>query len=128
MWNFYNTNTRNLRYAISIDRLDDSEGYIKSNMEFVTHGFNSWKRNLSRPVKVIETSSNATYYFMSCMEADRFFNVRIKSFGEILAGKKYHISGYCVVRSDISSVLNYSRCDGIHEYYIKFIEPQRRIK
>lgn len=114
LWNEYNLNKRNLKYAISIDRIDNSIGYLKSNMQFVTHGFNSWKSSLN-PIKV--EYDLETFYFMSCHEADRYFGIRERTMGEILNNKPYHKKGYCIERCCIEDVLKNRNCSSIEVYY-----------
>lgn len=51
LWEQYKQSGKQLKYAISIDRLDNNKGYISSNLQFVTHGFNSWKDHTT-PISV----------------------------------------------------------------------------
>ena len=121
MWNVYLSFNKHSKYAISIDRIDNNKGYINGNLDFVTHGFNSWKRILKRPIKVIRIRDNTIYYFMSCMEGSRYFKIREKIFGEILNNSKYHDKSYTVEITTINEVLQQTNCKSIKEYYKKFI-------
>lgn len=121
MWNMYLQKNKDLKYAISIDRINNNKGYIMGNLDFVTHGFNSWKRILIRPIKVIEIKTNKEYYFMSCIEGGRYFNIREKTLGEILNNTKYHNNDYVVKIITFDEVLKHKKCKNIKEYYNKFI-------
>ena len=119
LWNNYIKNDKAIKLTISIDRTDTSEGYISSNMKFVSYGYNAWRRNI-RPVKVIYESKK--YYFMSCEEGTRYFDIRRQSFGDMLRGKYREISeDYTIKESDIETVLNNSKVDNLEDYYNKYI-------
>lgn len=121
MWNRYLQNNKDLKYAISIDRVENDKGYIVDNLDFVTHGFNSWKRILERPIKVINILNSTEHYFMSCMEGDRYFGIREKTLGEILNNSKYHNKDYMVEVVAIDEILKQVNCKDIKEYYKRFI-------
>jgi len=120
MWQKYIDNKRKSRFAISIDRVDDSKGYIKDNIQFTTYGFNSWKRN-NRPVSV--THKEETSYFMSCEEASRFYGIRRQTIGDILRGVNRRIAvDFEVKPSTIDDVLAHSGVQTLQEYYNKVFE------
>jgi hypothetical protein len=79
MWSVYEINNRSSKYAVSVDRHNNNSGYTKDNIQFVTHGFNSWKRILN-PVKVCYQEE--TNYFMSCEEASQHYGLRRQTIGE----------------------------------------------
>ncbi len=118
LWQQYINQDRDNKYAISIDRLDNNGGYVKNNMHFVTHGFNSWKRNIN-PIRVTEGGKDN--YFMSCEEASRYYGLRKQTIGECLSNKKYHMKGYFVERETIEIVLKNKRCNDLKDYYRKAV-------
>lgn len=122
IWEKYIGEGRNLKYALSIDRIDDTKGYTPDNMQFVTHGFNSWKRNLDRPIKAKFKDSAKWDYFMSCAEGCRYYNIRDRDFGEILNNTRYHNTNYDIEVCTIEDVLTHNNCKTIEEYYDKFIK------
>jgi len=118
LWEQYKQSGKELKYAISIDRLDNNKGYISSNLQFVTHGFNSWKDTI-RPISV--EHEEQTDYFMSCEEASRFYGIRPQAIGEILRGKRYAIKGYAVKLVSKEEVLKNKPANTLVEYYERYI-------
>lgn len=116
MWKVYMNSGKEPRKAISVDRLDNNVGYLKENIEFVTHGFNSWKRNI-RPIKV--THENKSRYFLSCEEGSLYYNIRRQSIGDILRGRELYNNSYTVENSTIEEVLKNSNVSNIQDYYNK---------
>ena len=114
MWCNYIDRGKKLKYAISIDRIDERKGYIIDNVQFRINGFNSWKRNLF-PVKV--THNNVEMFFMSSEEASRYYGLRRQDIGECLNKAKYHIKGYEVESSDVERVLMETNIKTLEEYY-----------
>lgn len=114
MWKEYIDNDRELKYAISVDRIDNMKPYHKGNIEFVTSGFNSWRRNV-RPIKV--TLDKETNYFLSAQEASSYYDLRRSSIGEILNGRRLYYDKYKVEHSTIEEVLNKNGVKNLHEYY-----------
>ena len=102
MWNAFIQKGKIKKYAISIDRLDNNLGYVEGNVNFVTHGFNSWKRNLN-PISVKHKDENK--YFMMCEEASAYYGLRRQTIGECLNKSKYCMKGYYVEYSNIEVVL-----------------------
>jgi len=47
MWDIYLKNNKELKYAISVDRINPEKGYLLENIQFFPYGFNSWKDNLT---------------------------------------------------------------------------------
>ena len=123
MWNKYIEKKRDKRYTISIDRIDNSKGYLLSNIEFVIFGFNAWKRNI-RPIKI--KFNNKWHYFMSAKEGARFFDVRRQSMGDLLRGEYREISKeYTIKESAVKDVLAYSKENTLKNYYKKYILKER---
>ena len=114
LWQSYILHYKNSRYAVSIDRINEKEGYVIRNMQFVTHGFNSWKRILN-PVSV--THDGEVDYFMSCEEASYFYGLRRQAIGECLNRTEFHIKGYIVKPIDVEAVLSKHKLSTLVEYY-----------
>ena len=122
MWNEYIENNRDNKYTISIDRVNNNKGYMSNNIEFVTHGFNSWKRSLKRPIKAKSINENGWKYFMTCEEGGKRFGLRPQTLGEILRKVKYHNKDYEVKEITIDEVLRNTETSSITEYYERFIQ------
>lgn len=118
MWDVYLKNGRSRKYSVSVDRINDDDGYVVGNMQFVTHGFNSWKRNIS-PLRV--EHDGKVDYFMTREEASRYYGLRKQTIGEIMYGMPYHMKGYEVEKSTLLDVLNAKKVETLEEYYEKFI-------
>lgn len=122
MWEVYEVNDRDMRYSISIDRIDNDKGYTLENIQFTTHGFNSWKRNLN-PVRV--THEGEVEYFMTCEDASRHYGLRRQAMGEILAEKAYHNSAYEVSPITVSEVLTANQMTSEQDYYQQLLLEDR---
>ncbi len=122
MWKEYLQSNKDNKYNISVDRIDNKKGYTVDNIEFVTHGFNSWKRNLKRPIKVKLISGNKWKYFMTCEEGSKYYGLRPQTLGEILRNVKYHNKDYEVIETTIDEVLRNTKTSSIMEYYERFIQ------
>lgn len=115
MWERYEDNKRDMRLAISIDRIDNTKGYFKDNLQFVTHGFNSFKRNI-KPVKV--THKGESKFFMSAKEAGRSYGIREQSLSDMLSGIYREISKeFDIEESDIETVLKENNLKSLEGYY-----------
>lgn len=114
MWKEYIDNDRELKYAISVDRIDNTQPYHKGNIAFVTSGFNSWRRNV-RPIKV--TYDGKTKHFLSAQEASKHYGLRRSSIGEILNGRRLYYDKYKVEKSTIEEVLKENNVSDLQEYY-----------
>lgn len=115
MWKVFKDNAGSgRRYSISVDRINDSDGYTWENTQFVTHGFNSWKRSI-RPIKV--THKNETDYFFTQEEASLFYGLRKQAIGEVYNKTPYHLKGYEVVDSTVEEVLKNNSFNSLEEYY-----------
>lgn len=122
-WDRYINNNKNLKYAISIDRIDKNKGYILDNIEFVTHGFNSWKDNIT-PIEVI--FKDKKYYFLSSEEGSRYFGEYARVIGACLR-KEFHCKKeYIVNISIVRKVLKNKNAINLKEYYNTYIENKCR--
>lgn len=119
LWEIYIKNNKILKYALSVDRIDVSKGYLVENIEIVPHGYNSWKDEV-RPIQVIY--NNDIYYFMSCKEGCRYFKIRDRVLSECLNNVKYCNKNFLVSLSSIETVLESKNCSSKREYYDKFIK------
>lgn len=113
MWDNFLKQNRSNKYRISIDRIDNEKGYTRDNVEFVEQGYNSWKRNI-RPVEV--ESEGKHYYFMSCEEASKSFNLKRHYMGQLLNCKIID-KNYNVENSSIAKVLEENGFKDVKEYY-----------
>lgn len=120
MWEVYKQNpTENRRYSISVDRIDNNGGYTKDNTQFVTHGFNSWKRNIF-PIKV--THKNETNYFFTKEDASLFYGLRRQAIGEVYNKTHYHVRGYEIDVSTVEAVLKENNFESLEKYYNALLE------
>ena len=119
LWNEYLKSGKNFKLTISIDRIDTSKGYLPSNVRFVSHGYNTWRRNI-RPIKI--KFEGDWHYFMSAEEGSRYFDVRRQSIGDLLRGEYRQISEeYTVKESNIEEIISHSKVNNEEEYYKKYI-------
>lgn len=116
MWDEYIQSGKDLKEAISIDRIDTEKPYFKENIAFEKTAFNAWKRNV-RPLKV--TVGDETNYFLSAEEASRFYGIRRQSIGDILRGVNLYSGKYEVVETTIKEVLENNEVNNLHDYYYK---------
>lgn len=123
MWEVYEKNSRDMRYSISVDRIDDEDGYTKENTQFVTHGFNSWKRNIF-PIKVAH--DNETNFFLTREDASLFYGLRKQAIGEIYNKTPYHIKGYNVEKSTVEEVLDNNNLKTLEEYYSNLLKTEEK--
>lgn len=114
MWQTYLNNDKDLKFAISVDRIDSKKPYYKDNMQFTTTGFNSWSRNV-RPMKV--TCQNKVNYFLSAEEASKFYGIRRQSIGDLLRGINLYSGKYQVEKSTLDEVLQHNQVKTTKEYY-----------
>lgn len=115
MWNEFKSKGRDRRYSISIDRIDNNKGYALNNIQFVTHGFNAWKRNV-RPISV--TYNGKTNYFMSSEEASNYYGIRRQTIGDVLRGQKRLLAKeYFPEHSTTEKVLEENRVSSLEGYY-----------
>lgn len=118
LWNSYIEHNKELKYQISIDRIDNSKGYVLGNIQFVSHGFNSWKRNVN-PLKV-KKSNEKWEYFMSGEEASKHYGIRRQSIGDLLRGQYREISKkFEVKHSTVEEVLKSNNIDTLENYYYR---------
>jgi len=119
MWNKYIKNNKELKYAISIDRIDTEKGYIESNIQFVPYGFNSWK-DVTTPLKL--TYKNKKIYCLSKNEGGRRLGFdREQTVGEAERNE----NGLDIDIEYLDSkekVLKENDCKSLFEYYNKYIE------
>ena len=114
MWSKYINSGKNPRLSISVDRIDNPKGYSTDNIQFVTNGFNAWKRNV-RPIKV--TAEGDSRYFMSAEEGSLYYGIRRQSIGDVLRGRKLYNGKYEVENSTVDEVLKHNKVRDIQEYY-----------
>jgi hypothetical protein len=119
LWNQYVVSGKQLKFAVSIDRVDNNLDYTKDNLQFVTFGFNSWK-DLINPITV-QKHSEQIQYFGSPEEASRFYNCRPDDLREVLRGEKYNRQNATVTRITISELLKHHNCSDLQEYYSKHL-------
>ena len=124
MWEVYMSSGKNLKYAISVDRVNNDGDYSIDNIQFITNGFNSWKSTLN-PISVLHEGE--LLYFMSCEEASRHFDIRPQAIGECLNLKKYCSKEYAVSRSNVDVALTSNGCKTLEEHYTKYIKNGRMI-
>lgn len=123
LWEIYEENNCASRYAISIDRVDNELGYVSGNIQFVTHGFNSWKRSVL-PIKV--THNDKTNYFLTKEEASLFYGLRRQAIGEVYNNSNYQVKGYLVEDSSIIEVLTENDLDDLEDYYNNLLEKNKK--
>ncbi len=123
LWNEYVLHGRNNKYSVSIDRFNNDHGYLLDNIQFVSHGFNSWKRSI-RPIVV--THEGKTDYFMTCEEASAYYWLRKQTIGECLNGFRYCIKGYLVSYSTIEEVLTMQGINDLQGYYSMTLEDENK--
>lgn len=114
LWETYIQHGRDSKYAVSIDRVDDEDGYVSGNMQFVTHGFNSWKRTVA-PIAVAHEGE--TSCFLTREEASRFYGLRRQALGEVLNGNRYSPQGFGAVESTVAEVLAGRSIASLEAYY-----------
>lgn len=114
MWETYIQKGNNSKFAISVDRIKNSEGYTKENTQFVTHGFNSWKRSVF-PIKV--TYLGEINYFLTREDASNFYGLRKQAIGEVYNKRKYALEGYEVEDTSIDTVLKKNGMRDLSDYY-----------
>ncbi len=119
LWQKYVGSGKKHIHAISIDRKDSGRGYTSENMQFITAGCNSWKRNV-RPLKI--TKDGESNYFMSATEAQEYYGINRQRFGDILRGKELYSNKYIVENSTVEEVLKHNNVKSLEEYYIRLKE------
>ncbi|MCF8012667.1 MAG: hypothetical protein K9L56_15470 [Clostridiales bacterium] len=117
IWNRYLEFDRELKYALSIDRIDRSLGYTKDNIQFVPSGFNSWKDEIN-PVKV--TCEDDTYYFASATGGAKQLGWRSDDIRQVMRGES-NPRNVSVQPISIDELLKYHNLDSLKEYYHQFI-------
>lgn len=117
IWSKYLESDRKLKYALSIDRIDRSLGYTKSNIQFVTNGFNSWKDGIN-PVKVVYEGE--AYYFASATGGARFFDWRLDDIRQVMRGES-NPRNVSVQTISVNKLLQHHGLNSLKEYYHQFI-------
>ena len=118
IWGNYIDSNKQLKLALSIDRVNPDKGYFVENMRFTTHGYNSYRAN-TNPCEVVYKGEG--YYFMSAEEGSRYFGIRRQDIGECMRGVKYHNKDFAAKSVDMDIVLKESNVGSLEEYYDKFI-------
>ena len=116
LWRSYVKNGRKYKYAVSVDRIDDNQGYLVDNMVFAPLGFNAWKRNI-RPIKV--TKSGEQFWFLSCEEGSRKLGISHSSVGAVLIGSRK--INFDVEETSVEEVLNQTASTDLERYYRQYI-------
>jgi len=119
LWQQYLNSGKQLKFAMSIDRINNDLDYTKENLQFVTHGFNSWKDHLN-PI-AIQKENDIIRYFGSPEEASRFYNCRPDDIREVIRNEKYNRQNITITKISISELLNHRNCPTLHEYYWNYI-------
>jgi len=123
IWKEYLKNNKDLKYAVSIDRLNNNVGYITSNIRFVMNGFNSWKDNVT---PLIASFENKLVYAMSREEIGRKLNLnRVKCVGEAMKGIGKYKSEIKTRLTTREIVLTKNNCSSMQNYYKNFILNRR---
>ena len=117
IWNKYLESDRNLKYALSIDRIDSSLGYTKDNIQFVFNGFNSWKDELT-PVEV--ACQDETYYFASPAEGARYFGWREDDIRETMRNE-YNPHNIKVSKISFQELFSHCSVNTLYDYYLQYI-------
>jgi len=115
LWHQYLASGKQLKAAISIDRIDNNFGYSKDNLQFVTFGFNSWK-DVINPI-AIQRQGEQIRYFSSSEEAGRLYNCRPGDFREVLQNGKYNRQNVTISKINIDELLEHHNCTDLQEYY-----------
>jgi len=118
IWNKYINSGRDLKYALSIDRIDNSLGYTKNNIQFVFNGFNSWKDEIN-PIKIVKDSE--TYYFSSSAEAGRFLGCREDDIREPLRNEQYNRQNIDISEISVNKLLSKYNCNNLYSYYLNHL-------
>ncbi len=117
LWARYVKSGKKYKYTISIDREDESKGYVLGNVSFAPLGFNAWKRNI-RPIEV--QKDGTVDYFMSCEEGSRKLGVSHSYVGAFLLGV-YSKETFIVKEVSTEKVLSQKSVNDVSEYYQRFI-------
>ncbi len=118
LWNYYIENGSQYKHSVSVDRIDNSKGYSKDNLQFVTTGFNSWKRNIN-PVKLDFDSKE--YYCMTIEEAAGRIGVTRALLSQVIRKVK-NFKKYKVAPVSKDKVLGKNDVGSIEEYHEKFVK------
>jgi hypothetical protein len=116
MWNEYLESDRDRKKSISIDRIDNDKGYLLTNIEFVTFGYNAWKRNI-RPINVEFNGEHN--YFLSCEEASKYYGITRTYIGKSLNKDDWYDKRYIASKATIDKVLRENNVSDLKEYYNK---------
>ncbi len=118
LWGYYIASGSQYKYSVSIDRKDNSKGYSKDNLQFVTTGFNSWKRNIN-PVKL--EYNGKKYYCMTIEEAAGKVGVTRSVLSQVIR-KTNNFKKYKVVSVSKNTVLKENSASSIEDYHEKFVK------
>jgi len=114
IWDRYIESGKELKYALSLDRIDNDKGYSPENLRFVENGFNSWKDEIT-PIKI--EKDNECFFFSSPEEASRFFDCRPDDIREPLRGSKYNRQNIEIEEIAVDALLNQHNCSSLLKYY-----------
>jgi hypothetical protein len=120
LWKSYIRHNKELKYAISVDRIDTNKGYIVENIQFVPYGFNSWKDNLT---PLYCKFKDKEYYAMSKKGLARKTNIpRIYKLGTYYKGHGKNKKQINIEKCSIDKVLENCNTNNLFNYYKKFIQ------
>ena len=121
LWTDYIKSNKDPSKAISVDRIDNDKGYTVDNIQLVTFGYNSWKRNLNP--SAVKYKDNK-FYGMSLKDVGSKIDVSRQVMSQVLHGKKKFGGKYKVSKSSIEEVLNKNNVKSIEEYYDKYVRKE----
>ena len=118
LWKTYVDSGRQYKHSVSIDRVDNCKSYSKDNLQFVTTGFNSWKRNIN-PVKL--EFDGRKYYCMTIEEAACRIGVSRALLSQVVRKTK-NFKKYKVTPVSKETVLQKNNVSSIEEYHEKYVK------
>lgn len=120
LWKNYLNQNRELKYALSIDRIDTSKGYIISNMQFAPYGFNSWKDNTT-PLKC--EFKGVDTFALSLKGMSRKVGIpKLEKYGFHYRGRGKNKIPVNIIKVSYEKVLKETNTENLLEYYHKYVE------
>lgn len=86
----------NFKYKLcpSIDRIDNSKGYLINNLQFITHSENSTKDQKTLKIEVYNKSGEFISEHASLNDAVRYYNVQQSNAWKVVYGYRKHTKGF----------------------------------